>query len=638
MEERESRHQSANKRAADRPGRGPETGRRSRLQQHSESRPPQSERRRPPKRSGRRQSKRRRRRNIIVHTGLMIFLVCAAIVGYFLWNRYSPTQETYDLKKYYGIENEDQVAVVVNDQIVETKGKLEEGHLYVQYETVRDHINGRFYWDANENVLLYTLPNDVVSVAVGSKDYYVSKEKNSADYAILKTEGSTAYIALDFIEKYTNMTAEVYKNPNRAVITTSWRQKAAAAKRDAAVRYRGGVKSPILTKVKKADPLVIIDSEKNWNKVRTPDGVIGYIQKNRLKAAAKQTAPQNYEEPDYTNITKDYTINLAWHNVTNATANNKLLATIANTKGLTTIAPTWFHVKDTAGNLESIASAQYVNYCHQSNIEVWATLRDFDGGINSQEETLALLSHTSQREKLINNLISTAMQTGLDGINLDFEKISKDCADHYIQFVRELSVKCRQNGLVFSVDNYVPKNYNSHYNRKEQGVFADYVVIMGYDEHWSGSPAAGSVASYDFVREGIEETLKEVPAQKVISGVPFFTRLWEEVPKSADELAKEAGTEAAEYPNKVTSTALGMNAAAEAVAESGAKTTWDEKTRQNYATWTNGDKTYQIWLEDEKSLEEKLKLMKEHKLAGTAAWALGQEKADIWNLIIKYVN
>ena len=412
----------------------------------------------------------------------------------------------------------------------------------------------------------------------------------------------------------------------------------ATVKKDTQVRYRGGVKSPILTELKKKDEVTVLENEDNWKKVRTKDGFIGYVKKSALKKEEKKVVDTDFEEPDFTGIKKDYTINMVWHNVTNSTANSTVLEKIAATKGLTTIAPTWYHVKDTEGNLESISSAEYVNYAHQSNIEVWATIRDFDGGISSNEESLALLSSTSSRENLINQLIAEALQTGIDGINVDFEKISQECGEHYIQFIRELSVRCRQNGLVLSVDNYVPKGYNMQYNRKEQGVMADYVVIMGYDEHFGGSPEAGSVSSYNFVKEGIEETLKEVPAEKVISGIPFFTRLWEETPKTEEELAKDAGTEAAEYTMKVSSDALGMSSAEAKVSEAGAELTWDEETKQDFATWESGGATYKIWLENEKSLEPKLKLMKEHKLAGTAAWALGQEKAEIWDLILKYVN
>lgn len=585
------------------------------------------------------QARRRRKRSLGLKIFLLIILIIAAVAAVFLWKRYSPSKEVADKKEYYGIENDEQLAIIVDDQIVEPHGMISDGKAYIQYEIVRDYINDRFYWDPNENKLLYTLPTGMLTVEVGSKDYNISKEKNSKDYVILKTEGSTAYIALDFIQQYTNIEYEVYDNPSRVMIVSDWGEKmVATVKSDTQVRYRGGVKSPILTVISKKDEVTILENEANWKKVVTKDGYIGYVKKGALKKEETKTVSRDFEEPVFTNITKDYTINMAWHNVTNSTANNSVLQRIAQTKGLTTIVPTWFHVKDVEGNMDSIASSDYVNYAHQSNIEVWAAIRDFDGGIGSYEESLELLSRTSRRENLINQLIAEALQVGIDGINVDFEKISDECGEHYIQFIRELSVRCRQNGIVLSVDNYVPKGYNMQYNRKEQGIVADYVVIMGYDEHFGGSPEAGSVSSYNFVKEGIEETLKEVPAEKVISGIPFFTRLWAETPKTEQELAEQAGTEAAEYPTNVTSEPLGMSTAQERIAQAGAEITFDESTGQNYATWEADGVTYKIWVEDATSIEAKLKLMKDNKLAGTAAWAIGQESPEIWELILQYTN
>lgn len=235
-------------------------------------------------------------------------------------------------------------------------------------------------------------------------------------------------------------------------------------------------------------------------------------------------------------------------------------------------------------------------------------------------------------------MIAEALQSGIDGINVDFEKISKECGEHYTQFLRELSVKCHQNGLVLSVDNYVPKSYNAHYNIEEQGKVADYVIIMGYDEHYSGSYESGSVASLNFVKEGIEAALKVVPKEKLINAVPFFTRLWKEVPKTEEELAAEAGAEAAEYSVKVTSEAYGMKEAEAVIANAGAKIAEDTVTKQNYAQWEADGAVYKIWLEDEKALGDKLTLMKDYQLAGTAAWRLGFEKPAVWELILKYVN
>ncbi|MFL8578339.1 glycosyl hydrolase family 18 protein [Clostridioides difficile] len=618
-----ARSQSGRSQASRNPNRRPQTGR-------TAGRRPAA--RRP-------QTKRRRRRNLGIRICLTVILIIAAIAAVFLWKRYSPSKEKANLDKYYGIEQEGQLAIVVNNEVVEPKGMIADGKAYIQYEIVRDYINSRFYWDPNENILLYTLPKDMVSVEVGSKDYTVSKDKNSEDYVILKTEGSTAYIALDFVQQYTNIDYEVYDNPERVVIVGDWGEHTVAeVKKDTQVRYQGGVKSPVLTEIKKGEEATVIENEDNWKKVRTKNGFIGYIKNSALKDAQKKNVTRKFEEQEFTNISKDYTINMAWHNVTNSDANSSVLQKIAESKGLTTIAPTWFHVKDTDGNMDSIASTDYVNYAHQANIEVWATIRDFDGGINSYDESYALLSYTSKRETLINQLVAEALQSNIDGINVDFEKISDECGEHYIQFIRELSVRCRQNGLVLSVDNYVPKGFNMQYDRKEQGIVADYVVIMGYDEHYAGSPEAGSVASYDFVKEGITETLKEVPADKVISGIPFFTRLWEQTPKTEEELASQKGTEEGEHAMKVESKAYGMTEAKEVVTQAGAEITWDDTAKQNYARWESGGVTYEIWLEDEKSLEMKLELMKQNKLAGTAAWALGLEDPNVWQLILKYVN
>ena len=583
--------------------------------------------------------RRRRKRQRMIRFVLLIILIIAAIAGIILWKRYSPSKEQYDMKKYYGIEKDGQVGITVDNKVVEAEGKLAGGKVYVAYNIVRDYINSRFYWDPNENVLLYMLPEDMISVDVGSKDYSISKKKKSEDYVILKTEGNTAYIALDFVQQYTNIDYEVSNNPDHVMIRTKWgKTDVATVKKNTQVRYQGGVKSPVLAELKKKDEVTVVESERNWKKVRTADGVIGYVKNKTLKNEEKKNITRKFEEQDYSNISKDYTINMAWHNVTNQDANNAVAQRIAQMKGLTTLAPTWIHVADTNGNISSIASADYVSYAHKQNVEVWMTVRDFDGGISSEKESYELLSYTSRRETLITQLIAEALRVGVDGINVDFEKISDKCGEHYIEFIRELSVKCRQNGLVLSVDNYVPKSFNTQYDRKEQGIVADYVVIMGYDEYYAGSPEAGPVSSYNYVKEGITETLKEVPAEKVISGIPFFTRLWKETPKTEEELKSDKGTDAEQYSTTVESDAYGMDNAQAIVKQAGVDTTWDKKAGQNYATWEADGSKYEIWMEDSKSIEAKLKLMKKYKLAGTAEWSLGQESSDIWNLIQKYVN
>ncbi|MBO5461342.1 MAG: SH3 domain-containing protein, partial [Ruminococcus sp.] len=572
---------------------------------------PEGQRQRPQDRTAQRNNKRSRmkarrarRRKLIIR--FLIFLLILLIVGgigaKIVLEKYGPSKEKADLNEYYGITSEDDMAVIIDNQVVKdfetgaAVGKMIDGQAYVEYSVVRKYVNKRFYWDPNESILLYTLPNGNVSVHVGSSEYSEISEKQSENYVILKTEGRTAYIALPFIQKYTNIDYSVYDTPNRVAITSEWGEvQTAAIKKDTEVRYQGGVKSAILTDVRKNDKVFVLEDEDNWMKVSTEDGFVGYVKTSALKKLKTETLAREFEEPEYTNISENEKINMAWHNVENETANEFVLETIAGTKGLTVIAPTWFSIADTEGNLNSIASSQYVNYAHQSNLEVWAVLRDFHGGISSFDETYEVLSYTSKRENLINQVIAAALQTGIDGINLDFELISTGCGEHYIQFVRELSVKCRQNGIVFSIDNYVPQPYNEHYDLEEQGIMADYVVIMCYDEHTEGSYTAGSVASYDFVKQGIEDALNDVPAEKLVEAIPLFTRLWLETPKTESEIEEDAGTEAENYIYKVSSTALGMDEAAAVLDKNNVAAEWDDVVKQSYAEWETEDGIYKIW-------------------------------------------
>lgn len=494
---------------------------------------------------------RRRKRNRTIAILLVLCAVIIGIGGTLFWIKFGPSKEMADLNEYYGISGNDDLAIIADNQVLGAGGRIIDGVPYIEYTVLRDNINSRFYWDSNENILLYTLPEGNVSAEVGSKEFSVVSEKRSEDFVIIKTEGQTAYIALPFIQEYANIEYNVYENPARVMIVSRWGEATQAEMRSKTqVRYQAGVKSPVLRTVEKSEMVTVIEELDDWKKIRTSDGMIGYVKSKTLKDEKAVKLSRDFQEPEYKNISKDYTINLAWHNVTNTTANASVLETIANTKGLTTIAPTWYNIEDTSGNLQSISSQEYVNYAHQSNLEVWAVLRDFQGGIDSSEEVYEVMSYTSKRTKLINQVIADALQTGIDGINLDFELISLECGEHYIQFVRELSVKCRQNGLVLSVDNYVPMPYNAHYDIHEQGIFVDYVVMMGYDEHTNSSYEAGSVASYGYVKDGIENMLEQVPNNKMIAAIPFYTRLWLEEEKTEAELKEQEGTEAAQYATR----------------------------------------------------------------------------------------
>lgn len=576
----------------------------------------------------------------------LIIPVVAVIVIAVLIKQFMPSKEVMELTEYYPVEK-DEILLVMQDEVYETRGLYMNGTAYVDIDTVNSHFNKRFYWDANENILIYTTPSEVIKAEVGSKDYYVNRSKSSVDYQIVKVDGEKAYIAVDYIKQFSNVEAEFYKDPNRVVFTYKWNEKytSSIVKKDTQLRVEASIKSPILKELKAGNEVVYIAEEKageeeekaedekksdkkkegkkknsSFTRVITEDGVTGYVQNKRLKDEKTQVLETNYEEVNYPSITKDYKINLVWHQVTVQEANDGLLNLLDATKGVNTISPTWFRVASNKGEITSLASETYVNRAHGAGVEVWALCSDVD---SEDVNMLELLSYTSRREKLESELIAAAIKYNLDGINIDFEKITKDAGPHFIQFIRELSVKCRSNGIVLSIDNYAP-GYTDYYDREEQGIVADYVITMAYDEHHGGSEESGSVASIGYVQDAITNTLKEVPAEKTVIGIPFYTRLWKEVTED-DEL-------------KITSEAYGMTTGANVLADNGVTPEWDEATGQYYGEFESDGALYRMWLEDERSVELKMKAIDEAGVAGVAGWKLSLEKPAVWDVIIKYIN
>lgn len=560
----------------------------------------------------------------------VIILIALILIICGLVKRYSPSKEWVDLSSYYGLTTSGDAsgeaqtqsgaadtAIIVDNEILNSKAILSDGGIYIDVDTVQSDLNSRFYWDENEQLLIYTTPTDVIKVELDSTNYYISNTLTKSDKIILKEDSGTVYLSLDFIQQYTNLDYTVYEEPNRVVITKTWGDVTyATAKNGAKVRLLGGIKSDIVAELETDQVVTILEELDNWDKVATDDGKIGYVQKKQLSSTYTETTSRDFDEPEYTSIQKDFQINMVWHQVTNQSANDNLSTVLAQTKGVNVVSPTWFALSDNTGNISSLASSDYVTYAHENGIEVWALVSNF---ANDGIDTTAVLTDTANRERLESKLIAAAIEYKLDGINVDFESMSEDVGDSFIQFIRELSILCRKNGIVLSIDNYAPMAHTLFYNREEQGNVADYVILMGYDEHYDGSDA-GSVASISWVEQGIQDTLESVPAEKLILGIPFYSRLWSEDAEG------------------VSSTSVAMKDEAQLLSDNGATATWDDSLGQSYATFQKDDVTYELWVEDAQSIEEKLKLMKSYDLAGESAWKVGLESSDVWDVIQEYMQ
>ena len=558
---------------------------------------------------------------------VLIMIIGAVTVGGMLLEKYSYSEERADLNAYFHV-GEGEVAIILQDEMLEEKAIKRDGVCYFDIHTVHTYFNDTFYIDMEEGIVLFTNAIDTVRTNIGEAGYVQEGQYMELPYVPAIAEGETLYLAADYVKLFTNMEYYVYEG--RMQVYNEWgTREVDVAKKDTAVRVKGGIKSSILCDLPKGTEVEVLERMETWCKVKTQDAFIGYVENKVLEhgsegqgVAYQETPVTDYVEPEYTTKQLDGKVCLGWHNIGGIRGNDTLDSMIARTKDMNVIAPTWFSLSDNEGNFESFGERAYVNRAHEKGLQVWGVLDDFNYH-NTHERDIdvyEVLSATATRTKLISNVIVEAKRLGLDGINVDFERVNTDAGVHFAQFIRELSVQCRLQELTLSVDNYVPFNFNEYMRRDVQGKVCDYVIIMGYDEHWAGSGDPGSVASIGYVQRGIQKTKEQVPADKVVNGLPFYSILWQ--------------TKGA----KVTDEYLTLANTADFIARIGQEGVWDEETQQQYFEWTSGATTYQLWAETEESIMVKLNVMRAEEIAGVAVWRLGYGTPKVWEMISAYVN
>lgn len=557
---------------------------------------------------------------------ILIILIGAGALGSMLFEKYSYSKERVNLDDYFEVTG-DRLAIILQDEKIEDTAIYRDGICYFNIDTVQSYLNEIFYVDKTEGLLLYTTPTDIIRVAIGSKIQESEVGSTELPYVPVFLEDDIVYVAADYVKQFTNCSIEVYDR--HVQVYNQWGSREMdIVKKDTALRLKGGVKSPILCDLEKGVQVEILERMENWSRVKTSDSIIGYVENKKLEFGngtgeiQEETPVTDYIVPEYTTTPVEGKVSLGWHSIGGAAGNSTLDAMVSGTNGMNIIAPTWFSLSDNEGNFRSYADADYVNKAHSYGLAVWGVLDDFNYNKenNAGVDVYMVLSSTSKRQHLVTQITQTALQYSLDGINIDFEKISEESGTHYVQFLRELSIQCRKNGLVLSVDNYVPFNFNDHYRLDIQGQIVDYVIIMGYDEHWHGSKDPGSVASISYVQNGLAKTLEKVPASKVVNALPLYTILW-----------KIEGAD-------VTDEYLTIKNTADFMSRIGVEAVWDDETCQNYAEWNDGSITYRIWLEDEQSISAKLGVMQAQNIGGVAVWRLGYGTPEVWELIKAYVS
>ena len=539
---------------------------------------------------------------VIIAIGL-IFLIVLGFFSYQAVQRYMPTKEEADLCEVYDVDGEE-VALFYNYGRQEIQGVYENGQTYLPLSWVLGHVNKRFYWDSTENLLVYTLPDQIVYADAGTMG------SNGAPLLLMKEDD--VYLTLGLIANYSDVEIQSFDSGEaKRVFINEWgNRNTSVLTKKRAVRVKGGIKSPILTNLEKEDQIIVLESMETWSKIVTPDGHIGYVENKVLGEIQSEMVSSGREPVVYKSNQLDEKIVLGWHQVAGQGANDSLKDILKSKGAMNVISPTWFKLTDNSGSFQSLANQAYVDLAHAHGLQVWALLDNFSSNV----QTEVLLSSTTTRRKLINSLIAEVEKYGIDGLNMDFEGIQPAAGVHYIQFLRELSIPCREKGIILSIDNYVPSASTAFYDREEQGIVADYVIIMGYDEHYSAADP-GSVASIGFVEKGISDTLAMVPREKVINGVPFYTKLWKE------------------KNGEVTFQNIGIETAKNWVKKNQVDLYWQEELGQYYGELQTPTELSYVWMEEEKSLGLKMDLIKDYDLAGVACWKLGFEDAASWSVI-----
>ena len=545
---------------------------------------------------------------------VLLLAAAVALIGIisFAAGRFIPTSSKRDPKEYFGIEGRDEVGVVVNGHVFETPGITLNEEIYLPIDEVSKYLNPGFFYSENENMFIITTPVEKIAVSVA----------DSAEQNLFVSRDGKNYISYNYLYQYTDMDGDVVLgDTDRIVIRTVFDYDMRTVGEKAVVRERPTIRGLVLEKPEAGTQVSILESDGSmdagaWTRVTTPTGYTGYIENKYLEGdMIHVTEDRVRPELIYTHILREDKINMVFHQTDNQASNNMLAQSLEGVSGVNVIAPTWFYLESPEGDMSSVASDTYVATAHSRGLSVWTVANDFDGAVNSSKDTFSALSTYAGRSKIIDTIVSETVRVGADGINIDFEKVNADCAPYFQEFIRELSVSCRTQGLVLSIDAYVP-TYTKYLGRAELARTADYIVCMCYDEHTSGSETAGSVSSLPFVQKGIRDTLKEVPPEQTVIALPFFTRLWKVNENAAP-----------------TSSAMGMGEAAAWLSENAANVVWDEETGQNYAEAKGVDGTSKIWIEDAQSISEKMKEVTAAGCAGVAEWKLGLETQDIWQVI-----
>ena len=570
-------------------------------------------------------------KKVLVGLAAVIIVGLLAAAGIIIYDKiaekYRESDVKTELSAYYNVP-EGEAMLIFDEKVYDKNALYSNGEYYLDLPTVMEKYPLLFLWNGEENRLYYTTASKAYIFTPGEKEMTLNEKAVENEIPLVIVKDGTPYVSMSFLSTCSDITYRIYHDPERVLLTYSKDEYlCATVKEETSIRVGQDIKSDYLEKLTTGAKVRIIEGggiqQNGFIKVMSEDGVRGYILVEKLdwdNRSNEAPAFNTFTAEEYRHFKSDEKIFLSWQLVYSKGHIDEMLASLDKNPEVNVVSPTWLFMSGTDGELTSYVDSDYVAAAHDRNVKVWVLLKNdvIEGVFDGAGDSHKVFSSYEARKKLIENSIAEVKKCGADGINVDIEMLNVQTGVYFVQFLKELYIKSRENGVVISVDNYIPENYNAFYNVPEQSKVADYIVIMGYDEHYTGSDA-GSVASLSWFKSAADLTLKKCPAEQIIMGVPFYTRLWKE--------------EAQGDVIKTYSETMDLRQQETFLKNLGEEPEWLEEAGQNYYEYEKEGFTYKLWEENKKSLTLKAVAIGERNMAGAAGWMMGGETEGLWSAI-----
>ena len=520
---------------------------------------------------------------------------------------------------YIRNEIKDKINVIINNNDVTKSMKydiyIEDDVIYMSTKDIANFFDEDIYYDNMYDQIITTSDVKVATLKLQEKEMSVNGSRVKI-YGMATKKDGNFYLPFSELNDVYNVEVKYIKESNILTIDSLDRkQEKANASKDIRVKYKPTVFSKTVDKVKKADSVIVISKLDNgWAKIRTNAGVIGYTKDITNIYTVREEMKIEKQIKEQVSLVWDYYSEYA-------SAPDR---SGANIKGVNVVSPTMANIIRTGKGKLNInigeSGEQYIKWAHNNNYKVWALVSN-----NSYKTpTSEILNDYKLREYLISQIVNIAIKYDLDGINIDFEYMNESDRDMFSRFIIELAPRLKEYGKVLSVDVTAPDGsaeWSLCYNRNKIGKVADYIIFMAYDQYGESSTTAGTTAGANWVEANIKKFVEreEVSSEKLILGMPFYTRAWRETSEGA-----KSNVVAMKYVDSV-------------VPEE-AERKWNEDLKQYYVEYQKNGIDYKMWIEDEISIKAKFDLMNKYKLAGAAYWQKDMEKQSIWNVVEQEIN